>query len=60
MKNYLLDFNNKLFQQTSGTTIATKSTPPYACIYVDKVEQEFWKYKNYCHCCGSDYMERKD
>ena len=41
MKNNLLDFNNKLFQQTSGTTISIMSTPPYACIYMDRVEQDF-------------------
>ena len=43
MKNNLLDFNNKLFQQTSGTTISIMSTPPYACIYMDRVEQDFWE-----------------
>ena len=41
MKNNLLDFVNKLFQQILGATITTKPTPPYACIYVDKVEQDF-------------------
>ena len=36
MKNNLLEFNDKVKQQISGTAIGTKFTPPYACIYMDK------------------------
>ena len=39
LKNNLFEFNNKVFQQISGTAIGTKFAPPYACIYTDKVEQ---------------------
>ena len=30
-----------MFQQISGTAIGTKFAPPYACIYMDRVEQDF-------------------
>ena len=43
LKNNLFEFNNKVFQQISGTAIGTKFTPPYACIYMDRVEQDFLK-----------------
>ena len=33
--------NSDAFQQISGTAIRTKFTPPYACIYMDQVEQKF-------------------
>ena len=42
LKNNLFEFNN-VFQQISGTAIGTKFAPPYACIYMDGVEQEFLK-----------------
>ena len=33
--------NSDTFQQISGTAIGTKFAPPYACIYMDQVEQKF-------------------
>ena len=33
--------NSDAFQQISGTAIGTKFGPPYACIYMDQVEQKF-------------------
>ena len=41
LRNNLFDFNNKVFQQISGTVIGTKVTPPYACIYMDRVKKDF-------------------
>ena len=41
LKNNLFEFNNKVFQQISGTAIGTKFAPPYACIYIDRNEQYF-------------------
>ena len=41
LKNNLFEFNNEVFQQISGTTIGTKFAPPCACIYMDRVEQDF-------------------
>ena len=41
-KNNLFEFNNEVFQQISGTTIGTKFAPPCACIYMDRVEQDFF------------------
>ena len=33
--------NSDAFKQISGTAIGTKFAPPYACIYMDQVEQKF-------------------
>ena len=41
LKNNLFEFNRKVFQQISGTAIGTKFAPPYACIFKDRVEQDF-------------------
>ena len=41
-KNYF-EFNNEIKQQISGTAIAIKFAPPYACIYIDKTETDFLK-----------------
>ena len=42
LKNNLFEFNNEVFQKISGTAIGTKFAPPYACIYMDRVEQDFF------------------
>ena len=40
LKNNLFEFNGETYQQISGTAIGTKFAPPYACIFMDKVERE--------------------
>ena len=41
LKNNFFEFDSKVKQQTSDTTIGTKFVPPYACIFMDKVEINF-------------------
>ena len=41
LKYNLFEFNSKAFQEISGTAIGTKFAPPCACIYMDRVEQDF-------------------
>ena len=41
LKNNLFEFNNKVFQQISGTAKGTKFAPPFACIYMDTDLQDF-------------------
>ena len=41
LKNNYFEFDTKIHQQISGTAIGTKFAPPYACIFMDKVENEF-------------------
>ena len=41
LKNNLFEFNSKVYHQKSRTAIGTKFAPPYACIYMDEVEQKF-------------------
>ena len=41
LKNNYFEFNGKVKQQISGTAIATKFAPPYACIFMNEVETSF-------------------
>ena len=41
LKNNLVEFNNKVFQQISETPIGTKFAHPYVCIYINRVEKDF-------------------
>ena len=41
LNNNIFEFNSQAYQQKSGTAIGTKFAPPYACIYMDGVEQKF-------------------
>ena len=39
LKNNFFEFNNKVFQQISGTVIGTKFPPPYVCIYMEELSK---------------------
>ena len=39
--NNTFEFNSKTYQQKSDAAIGTKFAPPYACTYMDEVEQKF-------------------
>ena len=41
LKNYFFEFNEEVKRLKFETTIATKFTPPYVCIFLDAVEIEF-------------------
>ena len=41
LKNNYFEFDGKVYQQISGTAIGTKFAPPYACLFLDKVETDF-------------------
>ena len=41
LNNNIFEFNSKAYQQKSGTAIGTKFALPYACIYMNEVEQNF-------------------
>ena len=43
LKNNCFEFNSNVRHQISGTAIDTKFTPPYACIYMDYMENHFLK-----------------
>ena len=42
-RNNYFEFNSNLKHQISGTAIGTKFAPPYACIYMDYMENQFLK-----------------
>ena len=46
LKNNFFEFNSKIKQQISGTAIGTKFAPPYACIFMDKLETNFLDKEN--------------
>ena len=41
LKNNYFEFDSKVKKQISETAIGTKFAPPYACIFMDKVETKF-------------------
>ena len=41
LKNNYFEFDRSVYQQVSGTAIGRKFTPPYACIFMDRLENEF-------------------
>ena len=43
LKSSYFDFDSSVFQQISGTTIGTKCSPPYACIFMDQHETKFFE-----------------
>ena len=43
LKNIFCEFNNEIKQRISGNAIGTKFVSPYACIYLDKTETDFFK-----------------
>ena len=40
LKNNYFEFDRSVYQQVSGTAIGTKFAPPYACIFMDRLENE--------------------
>ena len=43
LKNIFFKFNGEIKRQKSGRAIGRKFAPPYACIFMDKVEVDFLK-----------------
>ena len=46
LKNNFFEFNSKIKHEISGTAIGTKFAPPYACIFMDKLETDFLDKEN--------------
>ena len=51
-KNNFFQFETIIIQQISGTAIGTKFAPPYACLYMDRIENDFLDRKLLSHGCG--------
>ena len=43
LKNNYFEFDRSVYQKVSGTTIGTKFAPPYACIFMDRLENDSLK-----------------
>ena len=43
LKNNYFEFDRSVFQQVSGTAIGTKFALPYACIFMDRLENNFFE-----------------
>ena len=41
LRNKYFEFNGQIKQQISTTAIGTKFAPPYACLFIDKIETGF-------------------
>ena len=45
LKNVFFEFDGEVKQRKSGAAIGTRFKPPFACIFMDEVETEFFKSK---------------
>ena len=41
LKNNFFEFETKIIQQISGIAVGTKFAPPYACLFMDRIENVF-------------------
>ena len=41
LRNKYFQFNAQIKQQISGTAVGTEFAPPYACLFMDKIETAF-------------------
>ena len=41
LKKIFFEFEIKIIQQISGTAVGTKFAPPYACLFMDRIENVF-------------------
>ena len=41
LKNNFFEFETKIIQQISRTAIGTTSAPPYVCLFMDRIENDF-------------------
>ena len=46
LKNNHFEFDSCVKKQISSTVVGTKFAPPYACIYMNRVEKEFLESEN--------------
>ena len=45
LKNIFFEFDGEIKQQKLGTAVGSKFKPPFACIFMDEVETQFFKSK---------------
>ena len=57
IKNNYFEFNWNVKKQISGTTIGYKFATPYACIFMDQVENEFLKTQKHKPLVWFRYIE---
>ena len=41
LKKNFFEFETTIIQQSSGTATGTKFAPPYACLFMDRIENDF-------------------
>ena len=59
LKNNYFELNGQIKQQISGTAIDTKFSPPYACLFMDKIEIAFLETQEFetrSFWCGFDIL----
>ena len=52
LKNNYFEFDRSVYQQLSGTVIGTKFVPPYACIFMDRLENNYLETQTLKPLCG--------
>ena len=59
LKNNYFKLNGQIKQQISGTAIGTKFSPPYARLFMDKIEIAFLEtqeFETHSFWCGLDVL----
>ena len=57
LKNNYFEFNGQIKKQISGTAIGTKFAPPYACLFMDKIETAFLETQQVQHLVWFRYID---
>ena len=59
LKNNYFEFDSMIKQQVSGADIGNKFSPPYACIFMDRVETQFLEKKHLKRWAWLRYIDNK-
>ena len=57
LQNNYFEFNRIVKQQLSGTAIGAKFVPTYACIFMDKLENDFLNMQEYLPLVWYQYVD---
>ena len=57
LKNNCLEFDRIVYQQVSRTAIGAKFTPPYACTFMDRLENSFLETQTLKALLGLCYID---
>ena len=57
LKNNFFEFETKIIQQISEATIETRFAPPYACLFMDRIDNAFFDSEIFKPWLGLRYID---